>query len=142
MMDLFTKMQKWTDKPTTPICSLLHQDPGPHAASPGPGPHAANNGLQPPPGHCAHQPPAGHCALTPPGHCAQFLIGKKCTVNNFQHPPLPGKNLEALLQIPSIHFLFTITVKSQHLGPGSLVIKISVCGQRPGIPGQTALYHS
>ena len=94
-------------------------------ASPGPGPHAANNGLQP-----------------PAGHCAQFLIGKKCTVNNFQHPPLPGKNLEALLQIPSIHFLFTITVKSQHLGPGSLVIKISVCGQRPGIPGQTALYHS
>ena len=125
MMDLFTEMQKWTDKPTTPICSLLHQDPGPQAASPGPGPHAANNGLQP-----------------PPGHCAQFLIGKKCTVNNFQHPPLPGKNLEALLQIPSIHFLFTITVKSQHLGPGSLVIKISVCGQRPGIPGQTALYHS
>ena len=26
MMDLFTEMQKWTDKPTTPICSLLHQD--------------------------------------------------------------------------------------------------------------------
>ena len=104
---------------------LASPGPGPQAASPGPGPHAANNGLQP-----------------PAGHCAQFLIGKKCTVNNFQHPPLPGKNLEALLQIPSIHFLFTITVKSQHLGPGSLVIKISVCGQRPGIPGQTALYHS
>ena len=125
MMDLFTEMQKWTDKTTTPICSLLHQDRVLKLLHQDPGPHAANNGLQP-----------------PAGHCAQFLIGKKCTVNNFQHPPLPGKNLEALLQIPSIHFLFTITVKSQHLGPGSLVIKISVCGQRPGIPGQTALYHS
>lgn len=54
-----------------------------------------------------------------PGACAQqFLIGKKCTVNNFQHPPSLARKPWALLQIPSIHFLSTITVKRQHLGHG------------------------
>ena len=99
MMDLFTELQKrlknyWSCAPhgLFPVSTGLRTS------------DAANNCLA--------------CSRSLCNCAQQFLIGKKCTVNNFQHPPSLARKPWALLQIPSIHFLSTITVKRQHLGHG------------------------